>query len=283
MPMYTADAAQAWLPQDIGDLVTRPVTQESVAITAAGSIRASEDANSYRVPLVAADPTAAWTAEGAEITATDAQFDEVADTFHKLAGLTIISRELAEDTSPDAAQQVGFGLARDIARKLDAAFFGSRGASTLQPLGLADLTGTNTIDAGAAWGNADPFTEAVYAAEGEGAALSAFVANPVDALALSSIKEQTGSNKALLQPDATQANRRLVAGVPLLTSPAVAPGTVWGIPGAGRVVIVIRDDVRLEISREAYFSSDRVGVKATLRATFLYPHELAIQEISLTP
>ncbi len=49
---------------------------------------------------------------------------------------------------------------------------------------------------------------------------------------------------------------------------------MWGIP-ADRVMVVMRDDVRLEVSRDAYFSSDRVAVKATMRVGFAFPHPAA--------
>jgi hypothetical protein len=45
-----------------------------------------------RRPVVAADPSAAWVAEGAATPATDADLDEVIVTPSKVAGLTVISR-----------------------------------------------------------------------------------------------------------------------------------------------------------------------------------------------
>lgn len=290
MAMTTASAVRAFLPSQVGELVVQPVTRASVAIQAVGeAVFADAMTNSYRVPLVSADPTAAWTPEGEEIVPSDAVLNEAASVFYKLAGLTIISRELAEDSSPAAAETVGAGLARDIAAKLDAAFFGTNVTdagppivrNTAQPAGLEDLAGFNPVDAGAAaWANADPFAEAVYAAEGVGASVGAFVANPVDALALAKVKKATGSNEPLLGNDPTQPTRRTLQGVGLLVSPGVTPGTVWGIP-RGRVLVVLRDDVRLDVDRSAYFSSDRIGVRATLRGAFLYPHPAAVQKITL--
>ena len=69
------------------------------------------------------DPTAAWVAEGAEIPRSDADLDEIVVTPRKVAGPTIISRELAEDSTPAATQVVGDGLPMDIATKVDSAFF----------------------------------------------------------------------------------------------------------------------------------------------------------------
>ncbi len=66
-----------------------------------------------------ADPTASWVAEGAEITRSDPTLQELIVTPPKVAGLYIISRELADDSSSGAAQVVGDGLARDIARRIE--------------------------------------------------------------------------------------------------------------------------------------------------------------------
>lgn len=282
MAMYTTGQPTSWLPDQTGQLVVEPVNQESVAIAAVGSVGTADHVNAYRVPIVKADPTAAFVAEGAEIPTSDQVLAEVADTFHKLAGLTIVSREMANDASPDVAQQIGLGLARDIARKLDAAFFGKRGTDTLAPRGLGDLTGVSAVDAGAAWSNADPFSDAIYGAEQVGASLAAFVANPADAKLLAKLKTGAGLNSQLLQPDATQPTRRQIAGVPMLVSPAVTAGTVWGLPAGGLVVIAVRSDVELLRDESVYFTSDRVAIKASMRVTTLFPHEAAIQKVSLT-
>jgi HK97 family phage major capsid protein len=282
MTMTTATQPQTWLPEQIGSLVVQPVQKASVAIQAVGSVGAGARVNSYRVPIVTADPTAAWTAEGEEITVSEASLGEDVDTFHKLAGLTIISSELANDSSPDVAEQVGLGLARDIARKLDSAFFGTRSDSTVQPRGLGDITGISTVDAGSAWTNTDPFAEAQAAAEDEGATIASFVANPADVLSLAKIKRETGSNEPLLQPDPTQPARRTIVGVPLLVSSAVTQGTIWSLPGAGRIVIAIREDVSLARDTSAYFTSDRVAIRATMRVTTLFPHPASIVKIALS-
>lgn len=280
MSMTTASVTKAFLPEAVHSLIVQPVEAASIAMQVATVARPGPQTDFYRVPVVAGDPTAAWVAEGAEITPSDLEVEEVASPFYKVAGLTILSRELAEDSSPAAATLVGQGLARDIARKVDAAFFGSKGASTVQPAGLADLAGVNEIEAGATWTNVDPFAEAIYAAEGVGATVAAFVANPADALLLAKVKKQTGSNEPLLGTSATEATRRVIAGVPLLVSPAVAAGTVWGIPKE-RTVIALREDVTLDADKSAFFTSDRVAIKATLRMAALFPHAAAVQKVTV--
>lgn len=275
MAMSTTSANRAFLPTEIGPLVVQPVIEEAVATQVATVVQLSDGIHDFRVPIVSDDPTAEWVAEGEEITPTDATLDEELVTFAKLAGLSIISRELAEDSSPAAAQVVGRGLARDIARKLDVAFFGNEAAPA--PAGLESITPTD-VDS-ASYANLDPFLEAISEAEQVGATIAAFVTDPATALGLAQLKVETGSALNVLQPDPTMPTRRLVAGVPLLSSSAVTAGTVWGIP-RDRVMVVLRHDTRLEISREAYFSSDRVGIRATMRVGFAFPHEDAVVKIA---
>ncbi len=278
MAMTTTSQPKAWLPEQVGDLVVVPVTAASVAMQATRVSTASDRVDSYAVPIVTADPSAAFVAEGAEIPTSDIELGEDRDIFHKIAGLTVISREMADDSSPDVAQQIGQGLARDIARRIDEAFFGTRASATLPFRGLGDITGVTEV-AAAAWKNGDPFTEAVYRAQEVGAQVGAFVTNPGTALALAQLKEGTASNRDLLQPDPTSPTVRRIAGVPLLVSPAVAEGVVWGLPNDGRVLLVIRKDVDLRRDESRFFTSDQVAIRATLRITSLFGHSASIVKI----
>lgn len=278
MTMTTASGNRAFLPAEAHTLIVQPVAKASIALQVAHVVNTPTGVNEYRVPIVTNDPTVAWVAEGAEIAPTDATLAEVSSKFHKLAGLTVITRELANDSSPQAAALVGEALARDLARKLDEGYFGSGDGTGNPPLGINGMGGpTAVVTAG--WTNTDPFVEAIYNAEALGATLCAFVASPADAQTMAKVKKAAGSNEPLLGNDPTQPTRRLVAGVPLLVSPAVPKGVVWGIP-TGRTIAVMHEDVSLEFDRSVYFTSDRVAIKATLRCAFLFPHPAAVQKIA---
>ncbi|MGV0778903.1 phage major capsid protein [Mycolicibacterium elephantis] len=275
MTLLTSSTGGALLPNEIGVLITQPVRQMSVAMAVASVVTTTQ--HEYRVPVVDADASAAWTAEGAEITPSDAEFSEVVVTPPKVAGLSIISRELADDSAPSAQELVGIGLAQSIATKVDAAFFGDTVANG--PSGLLSVEGVQTVDTGGTIANTDPFAEALSKAETVGAQVTSFVAHPTTVLALSKVKKQTGSNEPLLGYDAAAPTQRQVLGVPLIPCPAVGAGDVWAIPQA-KVLVVLRDDVRLEVDRSAYFSSDRVGIKATMRIGFAFPHPAALVRLT---
>lgn len=262
-------------PDQVGALLVQPALSMSVAAQVATIVNTT--AHNYRVPIVTADPTAAWVAEGAEIPVSDPTIQEVMITPAKLAGLSVITRELAEDSSPAAAQAVGEGLARDIARKLDAAFFGTKGTDPVQPSGLDDVTTTGAVSA--AFTSTDPFAEALSLAEISGATITAFVTDPGTALVLAKVKKATGSNEPLLGNDPTAPTSRTVLGVPLLVSPAVTPGTIWGIP-RDRVHLVVRAGATVETDSSVFFTSDRVAVKATMRVGWGFPHAAALVKIT---
>ena len=273
MAMTTSDGNVEFLPEEAGALIVQPALDASVAAQVLTVVRTA--AHTYRIPVVSEDPMANWFDEGEAITPDDMAFDEVVVTPAKVAGLTRISRELAEDTNPAAAQVVGAGLARDIGRTIDQALFGTMTAPA--PDGLTSTAATFVDSNGFA--NIDPFVEAMFAAENLGAQVDAWVTTPAVALALAKLKEATGSLRHLLQPDPTAPTGRTIAGVPLYVSSYVDTGVCWGIP-KDRSQLVLRDDVRLEVDRSVYFATDEVAIKATMRVGFGLAHEAAIIRIA---
>lgn len=276
----TSGGAPLLTPEQIDDLLVRPVFDQAVALQSSVSTTVRTASTKFRIPIVAADPSAAWVAEGAEIPITDPTLAEQIVTPSKIAGLTVVSNEAAGDTTPAAVRVITDGIARDISRKIDAAFWGT--AASPAPAGLPSVVGVGEVDAGSSWLNLDPFAEAISAAEQQFATLTAFVANPADALALAKIKTGSDRNVPLLSPDPTGGTTRRVAGVPILVSPSVEAGTIWGLD-ASRVRVVIRQDVDLTDSDQPLFTSDRTVVRGVMRVGWAFPHPASIQKISLTP
>lgn len=85
------------------------------------------------------------------------------------------------------------------------------------------------------------------------------------------MKEASGSGKPLLGADPSVPTRRVIFGVPLLTSPEAPVGTIWGM-SAARVTTVVRRDAEVKADRSVFFTSDRVAVRATCRTGFGFPH-----------
>lgn len=277
MPTYTTSTgATGLLPSEYGALVVQPALAASVFAQVATI--ATTGGNAYRIPLVVADPVAAWVAEGAEITPSDPTLQELVVTPSKVAGLTVVSRELADDSNPEAAQVVGDGLARDIARRIDQAGFA--GLASPAPAGLSTLSGIQTYVNASAFANLDFAAQAISKAETVGATVTAFVTSPATALALATIKQATGSNQPVLGADATSATSRQILGVPMFVSQYVAANTLWAVD-ASRVWLVVRDDATVESDRSVFFTSDRVAVKATMRAGFGLVHPQSVVKVTI--
>jgi HK97 family phage major capsid protein len=184
---------------------------------------------------------------------------------------------LADDSNPAAAQVVGDGLARDIARRIDQAAFA--GLAAPAPAGLTTLSGVQTYVNASAFGNLDFAAQAISKAETVGATITAFVTSPATALALATVKTATGSNQPVLGQDATSATGRMILGVPLLVSQYVAANTLWAVDSS-RVWLVVRDDATVEADRSVFFTSDRVAVKATMRAGFGFVHPQSVVRVT---
>jgi HK97 family phage major capsid protein len=196
----------------------------------------------------------------------------------KVAALSIISSELANDSSPAALSVVGDGMVRDVKRQLDASFFGNTTANG--PNGLGSLT-TATASNGGTWANLDSFEAAKANAENLFTQVTAFVAAPATVLALSTLKEYStaGSNVPLLQSDPTKPVSRTIGGVPLYSSPAVAADVVWALP-AQHALFIVRSGATVVSDSSVMFTSDRVAIRTTMRVSYAFTLPLAITKIT---
>lgn len=279
MPSNTTTFAPILTPEQVGTLVITPLTQLSIAGQTMTVVQTSS--HTYRIPIVTADPSASFVAEAAEIPVTDAAVTELNVTPSKLAALSVISRELADDSTPAATSTIGDGITRDLQRKLDQALFSA--TTTNGPGGLPGVSGVSAVSAGAAYANLDPFSDALYTSANNNGTIDSWVTNPTTAMALSKLKAGSALNSALLQPDPTQPGKRQISGVPLLVSPAVpvANNQVWGIP-RDFCYFVIRTGAEILADRSVFFTSDRIALRATMRVGFGFPNPASIVKIATT-
>ncbi|MFZ3595450.1 phage major capsid protein [Streptomyces sp. BH104] len=267
MSIYTSTTGTGGLlPPEFGALVERPVEAMSVALQAGTVIKTS--ANSYHVPVLTGDVTVGAVAEGAEITPADAAFTEITVSPAKFAGLSIVSREMAEDSSPSVGDNIGKSIARSIAKGVDSALFNT--LASPNPAGLSALAGISAVEAPLTYANLDPFAEALSLVESNGGNVDYWVMDAAEALDLAQLKDASGSNRSLLNSDLTAEGRRSLLGRPILVTPQVPAGVVYGISKAD-MLTVVRDDTRLEVDKSVYFTSDRVAIKGTMRVAFAFP------------
>lgn len=276
MTMLTTNASGILSPEEVGELVVQPLQQRSVALQTTTVVPMTTSAE-LRVPIVTEDVSASWTEEGQEIDLSESQVDSITIEPAKLAAITPVSSELAEDSSPEATRLVMDSVTRDLQLKLDSAFLG---ATVLHgPSGLLSVGDATPIPSGG-FVNLDPFFAAQSEAEALGATITAWITSPATALQLAQLKVATDWNQPLLVTgeDSTGKPQRVIGGVPLYVSRGCSAGVVWGIDRS-RVITALRRDVDVRVSDQVLFTSDRICVRATLRASFGFPHGASVMRI----
>lgn len=263
---------QALASSERAALILGPLLDEGLGTRPEIAQVAQTDATEYRIPVVRAGAAAAWVREGEEIVPSGLDIDELTIVPRKLAGLTPISRELAEDSAPSAVEEVGRSLARSVIFHADAALLGN--AEAPGPEGLAHQEGVQEIDGGALT-SLDPLHSAKTEIAVAGGTATSILAHPRDVLKLAQLKEGDGSNRGLVEDTTT------VVGLPLIASQHATEGTVWVLDSQA-ITTVIRSTVEVESSRDVYFSSDRIAVRATARLAYGFPYPERIAKVTIS-
>ena len=255
MTMLHTNTADAFTPEDYGKAVDLAVQAQSVAARTATVV--GTDKVTINFPIWKANPAVGWYDEYDTIAETDGSTDDVVVTPTKTAGLTPISNELANDSSPAAMDLIAAGLSNQITRAIDAAYLADTTAKG--PNGLLSIAYT-PVDTGTGLANLDPFIEARFAAETAGSELTSWIVSPETAEALSKLKVSSESNQSLIQ---FVEDGITVAGLPVVRSNQVDASTLfWGIPKA-HVMLVVREGTRVE--KFPNVQQDGVWIRAVSR------------------
>jgi HK97 family phage major capsid protein len=268
MAVLNTGLENAFTPEDYGKLVDTEVNDKSVAFQAATVV--NTDKHQVRFPVLVSDPDTGWYAENTPITLVDPETDEIVVVPAKVAGLTQVSNEAVEDTDPAVAAMIGKALARDIGKKVDAAFFGN--TVTNGPSGLLSVAGVQVVDTGAGWTTLDYVHDAKSQAMAQGAELTHIVLAQDVALALAKAKTATGSNQGLLE---TVDDGIKLAGLIALVSPAVTAGNAWALDSS-QVMTVRRKGTAVTTSTDAAFGSDATQIRAVSRVGFGFANPAGI-------
>lgn len=263
MSVKRSNLAEAWLPEDFGDMLNLVVASKSVAAKVSKNETTDRASKSY--PLFVANPAVGWYDELDEIAPNDPSTSEVVVTPFKTAGLTLLSNESVADSDPSIAENTAAAIADQIAKAIDTAYFGNTTAKSFN--GLLSLAST-AVDPGAALTNLDPFIAARFAAEAHRANLTHWVMKPETAEVISKLKTATGSNQSLL---AFVEDGITIAGLPVITSVDVdAATTAWGIDKSQQRYVVRKGTT---VERFPSVTNDGTWVRGIARvgAGFLNP------------
>lgn len=226
------------------------------------------------VPRLPDDVTATWTAEAAEITATDPTFAQARITAEKLACLTKVSTELDEDSVLDIGNIVAQSMAWASADKIDQAGFNGDGSPSFGNItGLASALHANAIVTGS---NIDPksLTFADYEAVMAklpiypGATPRWYVNSEVYYTSMAKLLNAAGGNT--IQSLEAGPGGMMFLGYPVVmtqvlpTSGASAKIVYFGDLSQG-VQVGNRRAFNTQFSLERYFEFDQIGIRSTQR------------------
>lgn len=263
--MAMATDTTAWFPEQYGSLIDNAIKDQAVAAQVLTPVGCNGTTMSF--PILESDPNINWTAEGAEITLSDAGTAELVVTPKAAKGLVKMSNEGNDDSTPELANVVGNGLSRQVINKLDAALFAAGVTAANAPAGLEQFAYTSIDVPGGATTltNEDRFVEAKFAAIDAGAQLSAFVLATDVARALANVKVASGDERRLLEHD--ELGNLRIAGLPAFVSRYAANGVAWGIDRSQNY-LVIRRGTSVVTDGSAAFTSDSLLVRGVARAAY---------------
>lgn len=263
--------------------VVTPIPQQSAAMST--TTRINSEYARVQIPIVRGDAGTSWTPEGSVIGESAPEIDTVEAIPRGLKGIVPLSNEAIKSGNGDLAGLAINSLSRDLANQIDKAFYAN--TTTNGPKGLGSIAATTVSPT--AFDNLDVFTEAKVTADGLGSVITSWHVNPVDFLKIAKLKETSGSNRGLLEPDPQRTNTAVagqtfsgfsISGAPLHVSRYVTAGVVWGVPAA-TTFTVSSASPELVASEDAGFSRDVTMVRATMGVDFAFSDPEGVVKIVL--
>jgi len=132
------DSAGGYLvPEFYSSSIIKKLRADTVAVQLGATEITSAKGFPIKIPRLKTDVTGYWVAEGSSITASQPVIDQIMLTPRTLAGRTILSNLLIENSAPTADAIVNDSIAAQLALGLDNAIL--QGSGNDQPVGLLNV------------------------------------------------------------------------------------------------------------------------------------------------
>ncbi|MBS9533539.1 phage major capsid protein [Mycobacterium sp. M1] len=275
----TETSAAAWRP-DLFTYAPETVLPEALIFTAttvAGSIKGDQPAMKV---AYAVDADADFVAEGAEIDEAQPDLAEVTVYTAKFAQLLRISREqYAQDGT---SGHLALSVQRAMTIKADKALLAQAAptAGTAPVAGLVNVTGLESQTGVAT--NLDKLIDLEAAVRANRANPALWVLSPDCWADLRKMKQGTsgaGANVSILGSGTDDAAPRLLS-IPVTVNPEVPSKT--GLLIDPTAIVSAVSPLEIATSLDRYFSSDSIGVRATMRTGHAVVHPDRIGLFTLT-
>lgn len=221
MSNTTSNTAELTAEQ-VRSILVQPLEARSKFLASGVSI--FDTAGPLRLPKMGGPVTVDWTGESEEIDDTqEATFDEVTllpSTMQSVKVIVRYSNEMARQSIVSLDSAIKARLVKDVADKIDGQFFGASGDGVTTPKGLFSYAGQR-LETGASFAlTLDTLHDAEALALEANVNVDAlkWVLRPSDLVALRKIKQGTGSNAYVLQPDVTRSNGYTLLGKPVIVT-----------------------------------------------------------------
>lgn len=222
-----------------------------------------------KVPVESSRPLGTAIDEGTTISALDPTFNTITLKSQKVAVLTKVSRELLQDSGIDVVAYLGRTLGTSVGVKVNNLLTVGTGSGD-EPNGVVTAAGSGITGSTAVSGafSADNLIDLAHAVDGAYVRLGgAYMMRRASMGALRKLKD--GAGQYLYLPAATVGSPDTFASYPIVENPDVpaigtgAKSALFGWHGSYHV----RQVGGIEVARsdDAYFASDEVGFRVTIR------------------
>lgn len=244
-------------------LTTGPMLDGSVV-----NLLSTQGGNDIKVPVESTRMAGTAVAEGATFAVSDPTFSNITLRAHKIGTLVVASRELVEDAGIDL--QAFLGAQIGVALGTAANSLLTLGTGTVQPKGIAAAAGSGVTGGTGVTGafTGDNLIALLHSVD------SLYAAQPnagwmMSRGTLGAARALKGAEGYLFQPYMTEGSPGTLLGYPVYENPYVAAAAtnaksvLFGDMGAYITRVV--GGIEITRSDEAYFLSDQIAWRATIR------------------
>lgn len=279
MTILTTPGTNNAFAPDVQGLAPEQLIPESLLMLATTRVGVVEGDDVFvRVPLIDLTDEPEFVAEGAPIPESEPDVDEAVIANGKIGVLVKISKE--QLAQPNVTEIVSGEIDRALSVKVNAALLNQPAPvspAVLPPAGIL-AQGTTVVDP--MTGNLDKFVDAVSLIESlPGGAATNVVAAPDAWAKICKMKTATGSNQSLVGAGVDPAQRTLL-GIPVKVDSSMASNKLAVLDK--RRVLSVYGNIQVSKSDHAYFSSDVIGIKATIRLGAKVNGVLAVQVLTVS-
>lgn len=248
------------LQEQVSNILIQPLEAESIILNSGARI--FDTSSPLRIPKLVSSSDPAWTAEGAQITEHDVDFDEVTlmPTDRKSVKTIIrFTNELLRQSVIGLDSVLKTRLVGDVTRKIDTAFLTGNGAAQ-SVTGIINQAGVQTgvLDAS----DPDSLLDALALASAAEVTPNRWFISGADFFTLRKLKD--GNNKYLIESDMTADAKYTLFGVPVTVTNKLDAGKAV-LADMAQVAIARDTNPTVTMLSERYAEFDEQAIRVTAR------------------